>query len=185
MSVGNVNVISQAAQQKSKQMQIDTSSCLSPSSLCLSPASRLERLRKLQSRMIPDTREEHQFALMTTSAELLAEEERKLPMTRRILSGARQRASKSLRRQNGKLTGSSSRPDPKSSLCTSHGGIRNDQTQGLGAEAFQEKAKKNYGERISRDLQSISSSTDRSKELLHSMSTTARSRNAAAAKPGR
>ena len=168
----------QPTQQQVNRVQIDTSSCLSPSTVCLSPASRLERLRRLQSKMIPGVREGHHSGPIEISAENSAE--KRLPMTRRLLSGARQRASKSIHRQNGTLTSSVSQ-NPKSPSFLEKG-----QTQVSGAKSPQEKlTKKNYGEGFSRDMHSMASSTDRSKELLHSMSTTARSRHVAAAKPGR
>lgn len=173
---------SQEGQHESQQVfhdnQIDTQNCLSPSTLCMSPGSRLERLRRLQSKMTPGNHGGGQSPTTKRAVEDLTEEAKTPAVPRRLLTGARQRASRSLRHQKHLNSVSATRQDPKSPTSPS-----NDEV----LQQTQRKAKnKNYGGRISRDIQSIASSTDRSsKDLIHSMSSTARSRNAAAAKPGR
>jgi len=183
---------SREMQQARKAGQDSTEKCLSPSSCsdekCLSPTSRLERLRKLQWKKNATTNE---------PTKTVQENELRTPFRKKLTSNARQRASKSLRRHSTvKLPGCLSHqvaPDmygdcksPRRSMKTGEGLVEV-HVQGFdGIERGKGAAKKNHAvHTISREAMSMNSSTDRSRDLIHALSTTAKSRSAAAAKPGR
>ena len=183
---------SREMQKPTKAGQDSTEKCLSPSSRsnekCLSPTSRLERLRKLQWKKNATTNE---------PTKTFQENERRSPFRKKLTSNARQRASKSLRRHTTvKVPVCVSQqvdPDmygdyksPRRSMRTGEGLVEVHVQGSDGIECGKGAAKKNHAvHTISREAMSMNSSTDRSRDLIHALPTTAKSRSAAAAKPGR
>lgn len=150
-----------------------------------SPRKRLERLRKLQAKMLPLVAEQTQ---PRDQPETLNQGH-----VARKLSGARQRAIKSLRRNAAK----SSLATANSSARSWSGRQRSNVHHEANAEGFVEvfmqitgvphdkmRKMKKDADNASREHHSIASST-RSKDLVHSLPSAAKTRSVAAAKPGR
>jgi hypothetical protein len=162
-----------------------------------SPTKRLQRLRKLQSKMQPLASENAPLIVLPESV--------KQPHLSRKLTGARQRASKSLRR-NVVKKGAAEGNTAEATVQGHHDStsrVRSKQEKGFvdresnvgglvevymqvtgGPHLGNLKSKKKDAEHASRELNSIASST-RSKDLVHSLPAAAKTRNVAAAKPGR